>query len=271
MRLSGHPATAILWLFLLSTAGVPMLAGAQAPTVSSVPLSFVGTWDKIPSTGDNCGSLRDPYGNPRQFCGMPFDELELLLNGRARAWLEFVDETLSPRWACAAAGIQTVLTDAGLYLFSISTRPDAVVQSHEQSNWVRYIWMDGRSHPPATDLFYHGHSIGRMDGDVLVVETANFTFDPDGWDDQTHMATSHLKKLTERYEIIGEDMLEIEMTVEDPVFLTAPFTYSQTYQRTDRQFIGSWDCDPEAGLRELYNTLPIRYPDDTTPARYQDR
>ncbi len=260
-------ATISLVFVLAATLGGSMELGAQNPTISPVPSNFHGTWRKT-SPGGNCGSLRDPFGGPREFCQFPVDQLEPLLNGRARAWIEFSDETLSPRWACVAAGIQTVLTDAGGYLWSISTRPDAVVQSFEQSNWVRYIWMDGRSHPPATDIFYHGHSIGRMEGDVLVVETTNFTFDPDGWDDQSHIATSHLKTLTERYIPTGPESVEIEFTVEDPVFLKAPFTWSHTYERTDTPFIGSWDCDPEVGLRELYQSIPSRYEDDTTPAKY---
>ena len=104
----------------------------------------------------------------------------------------------------------------------------------------------------------------------ICVETTNFTFDPDGWDDQSQIATSHLKKLTERYRPTGPDAIEIEFTVEDPVFLKAPFTWSHTFEKTDRPFIGSWDCDPDVALRELYLSVRSRYEDDTAPARYRD-
>ena len=36
--------------------------------------------------------------------------------------------------------------------------------------------MDGRGHPDGTERSNQGHSIGRWDGDVLVVDTTNFAF-----------------------------------------------------------------------------------------------
>src|SRR5438046_1839210 len=158
------------------------------------------------------------------------------MNDRARAWIKFFDEPISPKWSCVSGNVTTELGD--IYMWSFSATEDAVTQQFEQSNWVRPIYIDGRPHPPANQVFYQGHSIGRMDGDVLVVETMNFAFDPDGMDDQSHIATSHMKKQTERYKLTGKDTLEVEITVEDPIFFNAPFTWKVNAKKMNTTFTG---------------------------------
>ena len=253
----------------------------RIPTISEIPFSFVGTWDwRTPR--QSCGTRTDSYGDPlvfgggqgqagRPICQWPTDELEALLNGRGRAWLEFSggDEALSPKWTCGAASLGTVLTEG--YLRTFSTRPDALVMHYEQSNWWRWVWTDGRKHPPATESFSHRHSLGWMDGDTLVVETTNFTWDPDGYDDQSHIARSHMARYTERYTLTGIDTMELEITVEDPLFLTAPFVFTGMLEKTDQEPINAWDCDPETGLKELYQTSNNPYSDDPTPDLYNEQ
>jgi hypothetical protein len=237
------------------------------PTVSPMPLDFMGTWRGLNPRGNqegggNCGSLKDEYGNPRELCEFPVDKLEPFMNGRMRAWINFFDETMSPRWTCVAAGIQTGLQEG--YLWEFSVTPDALIQRWEQSNWVRYAYTDGRPHPPAMQAFYHGHSIARMISPTeIMIDSTNFTFDPDGWDDHSHLATSHRKHFIERYMLTGPDTMTAEFTVEDPIFLKAPFTWKHNYRKTQQPFVSKWDCDPQAGLEELYRTIPQRYPDDT--------
>lgn len=257
----------------------PQVPGAnlfpKAPTVSPLPLDFMGTWRGNNPRGNtefggNCGSLKDHYGNPRELCEFPVDKLEPYMNGRMRAWIEFFDETMSPRWTCVAAGIQTGLQEG--YLWEFSSTPDRLLQRWEQSNWVREIYMDGRPHPPAMIALYHGHSIARVVSPTeIIVDSTNFTFDPDGWDDHSHLATSHRKHLIERYMLTGPDTLIVEFTVDDPIFLKSPFTWRKSYRKTQQPFVSKWDCDPEASLQELYTTIPQKYPDDTEFAKWKDR
>ena len=87
-------------------------------------------------------------------------------------------------WDCAPAPLPSLLAHATPT--NIVQRPDRIIISYEHNDGRRTIWMDGRRHPPANELFYHGHSIGHYEGDVLVIETTNFTFDPDGLDDHGH-------------------------------------------------------------------------------------
>ena len=238
-------------------------------TYFEYPRELLGNWiDADGFGGGNCGSLKDERGNPRGTCQFPVDKLEPLLNGRARAWIAFFDEPLSTRWSCTTSSISTLLGEA--YMFRFEFRADVVQQHFEQSSWTRNIYIDGRPHPPAEQLFQHGHSLGKMDGDVFVVETTNFTFDPDGFDDQSHIATSHLKRQIERYKALPDGNLEIEITIEDPLFLKAPFTWVQLHERPKRDWTGEWFCDPEVGFHHLYSTSPQRYPDDLMFEKYKD-
>jgi hypothetical protein len=270
---------AAMWVLLvglvagISDASAQVFDSPRIPTVSDLPMDFTGTW-KWTNPRHDCGSAKDSYGQRLTLgngplCQWPSGEIEKILNGRGRAWREFAngDDAISQRWTCTAASLGTVLTEN--YLRGVHKRPDAVVMHFEQSNWYRWIWTDGRKHPPATDISYFGHSVGWMEGDTFVVETTNFTWDPDGYDDHSFLARSHLAKFTERYRLVDHDTLEQSITVDDPLLLTKPFTFTGILKRTQEKMVGTWDCDPDAGLRELYDTFKNPYPDDTLGERFK--
>ena len=77
-----------------------------------------------------------------------------------------------------------------------------------------------------------------------------------------------IEELIERYMITGPDTMILEFTVDDPIFLKEPFTWRKQYRRTQQPFVSKWDCDPSAGLEELYRTIPQKYPDDTEFEKY---
>ena len=107
-----------------------------------------------------------------------------------------------------------------------------------------------------------------MEGQTFVVETTNLTWDPHGYDDHSHIARSHMAKITERYTLKDSENMELAITVEDPLFLKEPFTFVGSLRRTRQVPVGSWDCDPDAAARELYDTFKNPYPDDTTAEKY---
>jgi hypothetical protein len=262
-----------------SPAGFPTDPGygfPKTPVVNPVAQEFLGkNWgmerSKDSALRGNCGSLKIDGA-----CETPVDKLEPLFNGRMRAWIQLFhsggtyDEVMSPKWSCAAAGIQTGLQEA--YLFRFTANSNALLQQWEQSNWTRTIYMDGRPHPPLVELFYHGHSIGRVVSPTeFLVHTSNFTFDTDGFDDHSHLPTSHMKQLVERYILVDKDTMQIEFTIIDPVFLKAPFTWKKQYKVSDQELVDRWDCDPDATYPEVYQTERPRYADDTEYLKYNPR
>ena len=259
----------------ISAQGFGVVGDTHTPTVSPIPITFLGNWEWA-THRQPCGpDIVDSYGNNidktagRPFCQWPAEEVIKHLNGRGRAWMNFVrgDDAISPAYTCVAAGLGTVLTEGRVRTFI--SRADALVMYFQQGNWDRWIYTDGRKHPSPTEAYYHGHSIGWMEGKTLVVETTNLTWDPDGYDDHFHMARSHMAKITERYRIMeSPDMMEQTLTVDDPLFLKEPVTFVGVLKRTKEQVADAWDCDPVVAVRELYSTFKNPYPDDKTPEKF---
>jgi hypothetical protein len=86
----------------------------------------------------------------------------------------------------------------------------------------RQIFMDGRPHPEDPDPLWWGHSIGKWEGNTLVVDTVGFndTF----WLD--YLGHPHTEKMhtIERYTRTDMNTLNIEVTIDDPGAYTKPFT-----------------------------------------------
>lgn len=236
----------------LAMAVAPEILVAQSDDVPD----FSGNW-RIERQPYSCGEWNlDQFGNVRAGCAISVDELPL--NARARAWAVFFDEPLAAMWDCAPASLPSLLGDS--FPWTISQKSDRLTIRYEHDDTVRTVWMDGRRHPFVGELFYMGHSIGWYEGETLVIETANFTFDPDGMDDHGHIATSVRKRLTERYTRIAPDTMEMAITLEDPLFLTEPYTWVRQLNRSN---VGpqSWgECDLEQSRRQL-ESLPSKYDD----------
>jgi hypothetical protein len=83
---------------------------------------------------------------------------------------------------------------------------------------VRIIPLDGRPHLSSAVRQWMGDSIGRWDGDTLVVDTTNFT-------DKTHFRGSDENlHVVERFTRTGPDTLRYRFTIDDPTAFTEPWT-----------------------------------------------
>ncbi|HEX6999052.1 MAG TPA: hypothetical protein VF322_12995 [Gammaproteobacteria bacterium] len=90
----------------------------------------------------------------------------------------------------------------------------------------RQIFVDGRGHPEDLDPTWYGHSIGRWEGDTLVVETVGFN-DRFWFDFKGHPHTEQLKTI-ERYTRTSYGTLENVVTIIDPGAYAKPFTVKYT-------------------------------------------
>jgi len=108
--------------------------------------------------------------------------------------------------------------------------PSLIVMLYEANYGLRYIYMDGRRLPPQGEPqpWWYGYSVGRWEGDTLVVETNNLrgaeTGPFDGWLDVRGSPYSEQARITERFRRPVFGKLEIDITVEDPKSYTKPFT-----------------------------------------------
>jgi len=101
--------------------------------------------------------------------------------------------------------------------------PAEVVMIYEASGTtVREIFLDGRPLPSAdAQPWWNGYSVGRWEGDTLVVETVGFL--DEGWLDVRGSPLTSSGKLIERYRRPTYGSLEIEVTIDDPKAYTKPF------------------------------------------------
>jgi len=108
--------------------------------------------------------------------------------------------------------------------------PGRILIMYEANYGLRQIFMDGRALPPQGDpvASWYGYSVGRWDGDTLVVETNNLrgaeSGPSDGWLDVRGSPYSDQAKFTERFTRPNFGRLEIDVTVDDPKAYTKPFT-----------------------------------------------
>ena len=157
--------------FAISLGALVLALGVSAPTAAqrtggALP-DLTETWARRGCTG----------GQP-----CPFIPTELPLKARAIGFIQAFDEVLGPKYDCAPATMPSLVIDP--YNFAIEQQRDRLVFTYEKDDIVRTIWLNGAGPKPTVyDLYWQGHSTGRYDNGVLVVETTKFPFDPTGLDD----------------------------------------------------------------------------------------
>ena len=112
--------------------------------------------------------------------------------------------------------------------FEIRQTQGVVYILSEMDHWVRRIHMNEREHPDGYPSTWMGHSIGKYDGNTLVVDTA--AINETTWIDTLGHPHSDALHLVERIRRPTHDTLEIEVTFEDPKVYTKPWTGKKVYQ-----------------------------------------
>ena len=104
--------------------------------------------------------------------------------------------------------------------------PDLMVMLYESQTTFRQVFLDGRPHPKDPQPSWMGYSIGRWDGDTLVIETMGFNDQTwlDGWG-HPH---SEAMRLTERLTRRDFGHMDIEIVIDDPKAYTRPLRYVQS-------------------------------------------
>ena len=123
---------------------------------------------------------------------------------------------LDPAFYCKPQGVPRMGPPS-----QIVQTPGQVVFLYGASNLFRIIPTDGRPHRADADPPYMGDSIGRFEGDTLVVDVTNFNDDTWlGSDGYFHSEKMHVvERLTRK-----GDVLTYTATVEDPLVLATPWT-----------------------------------------------
>ena len=102
----------------------------------------------------------------------------------------------------------------------------------EQNTWFHVIYMDGRPHPKEYENpTWFGHSIGKFEGDTLVIDTT-------GFNGKTRLDTlghphSDQMHVIQRLTYADPNHIQYEVSVDDPVMYTKPWTNKRTFWRME--------------------------------------
>ena len=155
------------------------------------------------------------------------------------------DEMDSVITECAPVGVPRIMLFPRA--FEIIQIPGRVLMFFEWDHIVRQIFTDGRELPEDPDPIWLGHSIGRWDGDTLVVDTIGLN-DTTWLDSVGHPHTEALH-IVEHIRRVDTDTLEIDFTFDDPQAYTKPWTSKVGYQlRPDWEIMEHFACENQ----ELY-------------------
>jgi len=153
----------------------------------------------------------------------------------------------SPEASCVALPSPGIL--AAPYLNEIEVLADRVLFRNERFNVERVVYMDGRGHPENGERSNQGHSIGRWEEGILVVDTTLFT---------THrsqfigsgLPSGPDKHVVERYALSDDgSRIVIEFRLDDPEYLAEPFIGSLEWHYAPHFDMLGFDCDPEEAGR----------------------
>jgi hypothetical protein len=150
---------------------------------------------------------------------VPFQPWARTLYEERAAGLHWKDE---PDANCLPQGVPKILVAPAPW--RVVQTPGYIVFVHEAFNLWRQVFTDGRELAISEDTTptWMGYSVGKWDGDTLVVETRGFNGKV--WLDQLGKPSTEALHVTERFKRPNFGNMDIEITIDDPKAYTRPWT-----------------------------------------------
>lgn len=222
------------------------MAGQVALTQSTpVVRGINGSWEGYPVRGDGFGSGVQPKVQVKAPAPIPEPPLKQPHLDEWRATQarnqELSRKGLPPPstgMACVPEGMPGLM--GATFPLEILETPGQVTIIEEAFNQVRRVYLGAPSIAPEdAEPRFAGNSTGRWVGDMLVVETVGVK------ESVRFRNTPHSMKMriTERMRLVNDEILENQVTVEDPEFLTRPWTWTWMYKRWPGYKIEEYICE----------------------------
>ena len=222
---------ALLAFTAIASVAMAQNATRRAPTaadwaaLAKLP-DFTGVWEVPLGGGGNRGVV--PNAGPSLTPEYAAKRDALRANAREDS------ETAN----CLPAGMPGIMGQP--YPMEFLITPGKVTIVIEAYTQVRHIYTDGRALPEDPDLKFHGTSVGRWDGDTLVVDTVGFSPLT-----QLDRGVPHSEKMriAERFRLTDPDTMNIETTITDPGALTTPYKTNRILKRHRNWTIAEYICE----------------------------
>jgi len=144
---------------------------------------------------------------------------------------------------CWPAGMPIIMTR--VWPVATIQLPTAIYMISEFMNSLRIVYMDGRPHsdPDIVVPSWNGESIGRWEGDTLVVDTKYFT-GHHHWVD-SGVPVSDAMHVVERIKLLNDGNLQIEYELTDPKSWEGTWKYTKRWRRVEDRDIAEVSCLPD--------------------------
>jgi hypothetical protein len=141
--------------------------------------------------------------------------------------------------ACVPYGMPSMMSVA-VYPIEIIQTPKQVTIIAEAFSEVRRVYI-GKPQQKIDDVppGYYGRSVGRWEGDTFVIDTVGIKESVQ----YQRMPHSDQMHISERMRLVAPDVLHDQITIEDPVVLERPYTYTLAYRRMPDYEMVEFVCD----------------------------
>lgn len=130
-------------------------------------------------------------------------------------------------------GFPRIFNLPDVYEFAVTPKQVWIIAENGPN--VMRIYTDGRDHPPVADRWptHTGDSVGHWEGDTLVFDTVSLHSSESGRTllDRTGLILSEEAHVVSRMRINEAGNMQVQMTIEDPLALTAPWVVTKEFSR----------------------------------------
>jgi hypothetical protein len=220
----GHPDFSGIWQ-AMNEAHWDLEAHAARPGIVTQPGVYPYEYARVPAAPvlalGAAGGVPGSLGVVQDDGKVPYTpEAAAIKKANGENWID-----RDPELKCYLPGIPRAMYMP--YPFQIVQGTTKIQMAFEFSNAARTVHLDKVEPPP--DDTYMGHSVGRWEGDTLVVEVTHFNGET--WLDRAGNFHSEAAKVIERFTPLTRDAIQYDVTIEDPKTVTRPWRMSMPLYR----------------------------------------
>jgi hypothetical protein len=221
----------------LCCAGVALALGAQS--APSSPVVLTGAWE--PLAAGRAAALKIALPPPGAIVLKPAYAKEYEARRAADADATRRGEpSATAAVLCTPYGMPRMMAVAS-YPVEILQTPGQITIITEAFSEVRRVYLDQPQLPiDEVPPGYYGHSVGRWEGDTLVIDTVGIKESVSGYNGLPH---SDQMRIVERIRLVAPDALQNEITIHDPIVLEKPVTYTLAYRRRPNYKMVEFVCE----------------------------
>ena len=217
--------------FACSGAAYAQNAPAEKPVINPPPTAkdwadigklpdWSGVWNPNITDQDRQHVKNPPPWNPKAAALIKFQEAELRAGRPTPLFVNCLPEA-HPSWMMISHNALEILFTPGR----------VTMLGESDGGRLRRIYTDGRGHPADPDPTFHGHSIGKWEGDTLVIDTIGVV-------PQAYIAPSEAHGVPNQGDMhvlerikVEKDVMHVYMKITAPHVLTKPYETTRFYFR----------------------------------------